>query len=37
MEVKGYYLPYGFMGWIGDRYILFATEQEYLEIVNERD
>ena len=36
--VKGYYLPFGYMGFVGlgvrcsrDGYILFATEEEYLE------
>ena len=31
--MKGYYLPFGYMGWVEHlaRYILFATEQEYKE------
>lgn len=28
---KGYTVPCGYMGWVGDRYQLFPTEAEYLE------
>ena len=31
--MKGYYLPFGYMGWVEtlSSYILFATEEEYKE------
>ena len=29
--MKGYYVPNGYMGWINGRYILFATEGDYVE------
>lgn len=28
---KGYYTPAGYMGYVGGRYILFASESEYWE------
>ena len=28
-DMKGYWLPYGYMGWTGTEYILFPTEHEY--------
>lgn len=31
--VKGYFVPFGFMGWVENHYILFATESDYLEII----
>ncbi len=41
-KVKGYYLPYGYMGFVGDLvrcsrdgYILFATEEDYLDWIDE--
>ena len=33
IEPKGYYTYGGYMGWIGDRYMLFATEDEYKEFL----
>lgn len=33
--IKGYLVPYGYMGFIDGKYKLFATEDEYLEIVRE--
>ena len=30
---KGYYTKYGFMGLVGKRYLLFATEQEYIDYI----
>lgn len=35
---KGYYVGYGYMGWIqeSNNYILFATEEEYLEAFYDR-
>ena len=29
--MKGYYVPAGYMGWIGYRWMLFACEQDYIE------
>lgn len=29
--LKGYYVPAGYMGWIGNSWMLFATEQDYYE------
>lgn len=33
---KGYYIGTGYMGWVPwyNRYMLFATENEYLEYIN---
>jgi hypothetical protein len=31
MEPKGYSIGYGYMGWIGDGYMLFASEEDYLD------
>jgi len=33
--MKGYLTYSGYYGWVEDRYILFATEQEYLEYLEE--
>lgn len=33
---KGYVTPFGFMGLVEGRYILFATEEEYYEYMEER-
>lgn len=30
IEIKGYYVPSGYMGWIGFDYMLFASEDDYL-------
>lgn len=29
--LKGYYVPAGYMGWIGTCWMLFATEGDYVE------
>lgn len=29
--MKGYVIPGGYMGWIGSKYMLFATEGDYEE------
>ena len=29
--MKGYVTPYGYMGFVNGRYMLFATEEEYKE------
>ena len=31
--VKGYIVPYGYMGYVDGRYILFATEAEYIDYI----
>lgn len=33
MKIKGYVTPYGYMGLVDGRYILFATEKEYYEFL----
>lgn len=33
--LKGYYVPSGYMGWIGTRYMLFASESDYLEYMRD--
>ena len=33
--MKGYYTQNGFMGQVGERYMLFADEAEYMEFVEE--
>lgn len=35
--MRGYLTPFGFMGYIDGRYRLFATENEYREILKERN
>ena len=34
--IKGYYVGYGYMGWIEEehRYMLFLSEEEYLDYVS---
>lgn len=36
-EIKGYYNSIGYMGWIGwiGDYMLFSTEQDYLDYIEE--
>ena len=34
--MKGYAVHCGYMGWTGSRYMLFATEDEYMEFVREQ-
>lgn len=33
--MKGYVTPFGYMGWMKDRYYSFATEDEYREAYRE--
>jgi len=33
--IKGYYISCGYMGWVGDRYMLFSTDQEYIEYISD--
>ena len=35
MELKGYYNGYSYMGMVDNRYIAFATENEYQEYIEE--
>lgn len=35
--IKGWVCPFGYMGYLDGRYQLFATENEYIEIVRERN
>lgn len=35
--MKGYYTGTGYMGLVGTRYMLFISEEEYIEYMNERD
>lgn len=35
IRLKGYRNGVGYMGWIGDRYMLFPTKQEYIEYMRE--
>ena len=36
MSIKGYVAPFGYMGFVEGRYMLFATEEEYYEYMEER-
>lgn len=31
--VKGYIVPYGYMGYVNGRYQLFATETDYIDYI----
>ena len=33
--MKGYEIGSGYMGWVDGEYVLFATEADYLEYVEE--
>ena len=35
--MKGYLTKFGYFGWVGDRYLLFSTEAEYQEYMEERN
>lgn len=35
--MKGYLTDVGYFGWIGERYLLFPTETEYREYLEERN
>lgn len=35
MEKKGYYTNEGYRGWVNGRYMLFATEEEYREYLED--
>ena len=32
--MKGYIVDSGYYGWLNGKYILFATEQDYIEVYN---
>ena len=34
--MKGYYTPDGYMGYVGGRYLLFCSEDDYKEYFIER-
>lgn len=36
MEIKGYNVPEGYMGWTGKKYQLFSCESDYREWIGER-
>lgn len=36
MEIKGYYIPCGYMGYVNGEYMLFASESDYLGYVADR-
>ncbi len=31
--MKGYYTNAGYWGWVGDRFLLFATDSDYLDFM----
>lgn len=33
--MKGYPVPYGYMGYVNGQYLLFATETEYIEYITD--
>lgn len=33
--MKGYWIGFSYMGWVGDRYIEFVSELEYLEYIQD--
>lgn len=33
--MKGYMISYGYMGLVGEQWVLFATETEYREYIKE--
>lgn len=35
--IKGYIVPNGYMGFVNGKYILFATEADYLEYMKEEN
>ena len=36
-DMKGYYVSYGYMGFIGGEYKLFATETDYIEAYKDKE
>jgi len=37
MKIKGYFTSYSYWGWVGDKYMEFATEEEYLNYISKED
>ena len=35
--MKGYYTPFGYVGFVGKTRVLFATEEEYREFLQENE
>ena len=35
--MKGYNNSYGYMGYVGGRYMLFASEADYADYMSDRD
>ena len=35
--MKGYYVPYGYVGFVDGKRMIFATEEEYKEYLEESD
>lgn len=35
--MKGYLIPYGYIGFVCDRWMIFATENEYIEYFEENN
>lgn len=35
IEIKGYYTDSYYYGWVGDHYMAFASEIDYLEYIEE--
>jgi hypothetical protein len=33
--MRGYYVPCGYMGWVVNRYMLFASESDYRDYMAE--
>lgn len=34
---KGNYVKYGYMGYVNGKYMLFASEEDYREYINDMD
>ena len=32
--IKGYYVPFGYMGYVNGSYILFSTEADYIDYID---
>lgn len=37
IDIKGYVVPFGYVGFVGKTRVLFATEEEYREFMLECD
>ena len=36
-DMKGYYTPYGYIGFVNGKKMLFASESEYIEYLKSKD